>query len=1248
MNASPLFDRRRNLPIVQALLLALLLAPGVTHAVVNGQCVQARGGNSCTAGDVTFILVGLGNQTDGCLTSNDTLSIYLGGQLQNTSANTRYDIGMYIYNYLGTETAMAADVGYAYNGSSCARETLKPVGTTNDQRCTFDSPAGSLNLLGGSGPFFNGDGDTCGDLVKEGTSTTCDSNANNRWDDSFIIFPDPVTLKCMDLTGDGFVDIPTCATWGQNANEIGTAGSCATETDVRPGTGSKCNCGNVNSTVPAPSLSLSCSCSPTTVRSGGFANGSSTSCTVTFANNVSCTPDAGTAERFRCGAASYLQFDMVAGTPNGSHIFGQTLGNAPTETTSGTINTSTAGTLRWTPRDTVATGGGTSLGVIGHNQTGTLSFKYFIDPSVPSGTTINFTTTAYWANDAAFTSRVAQSALTANCSIVTSNAATWARVSSFEAREDEGRVAVEWETAAEVGTVAFEVERQDPESGRFVPVSERAVPAVQQLPGGRYRLVDSTAPRGEVHTYRLIEIDQQGRRETFGPYKVTVQGESRRAGDREDREFTAKAKALSPRLVRAAAERHVSNTKAASGKPAARARVEVTRAGMVRLRTVEIAGALGMSPEETAGQLRAGRLRLTRAGQDVAWQAAGDGDSDGLVFYGEAIDSPYTRINVYWLERAPGLTMASTAVRPASGPAAGSFTDTLHLETDAIPATTAPLPVEDFWIWKSFFPGYPGYDRATLTVDVPSPAAPAVTPATLALNLYGFTASQRASIRVNGQPAGEVTGGAGSFTGQVTLPAGTLLDGANSIEVVALEADRGLWLDSFDLTYAHGYRAAGDRLAFQAGAGATVDLSGFRSADIAVWDLAQPSAPRRLAGLAAQLRADGSWGVSFAAPGSGSFLALTGAALDTATVRASAPADLKNPGRGAEYVVIAPAGLRSEAQRLADLRSAQGLSTMVADLGDVMDVFGDGLYDPKAIRSFLSWAVRSWPAPPRYVVLAGKGTYDPRNLLGLSTNLLPAWLVTTEDGITAADSGYADFDGRGVPAVAIGRIPAVTAADLRAYVDKVAAYERDPGGAWTGAALLVSDDADMGGNFAATNNVLAGALGGGLAVSRLDLPAGAGASQLQASRSQLFSALRDGQALVSYVGHGGLDRITSEGLLLTSDVAGLGNGFRVPVMTALTCLISQFAYPSVTSLGEELVLRGDGGVSALFGPTWLSHNGDAEGLGRFLLPRLAEAESGRLGDRVLRGLSDYAAAGGSRETLRVYTLLGDPALALKR
>src|SRR5947209_3124990 len=662
-------------------LAALLLAAGPAHAVVTGQCVQARGGNSCTANDVTFVLVGLGNQTDGCVSSSDTVTLNLGAKISNTTAQTRYDIGMYIYDFTGTEPAgnPPAAVGYAYNGSDCARETLKPVGTASPAETCTTTPA--LDLTTGNGPFLNADNnsDLCGDLLK---STTCG--------DSFIVFTDPITVKCSDGLGgtaaDGFVDIPTCATWGNSANEVPTNGTnCGAtnathpETDVLPGTGSKCNCSNINSNIPAPNLSLSCSCSPTTVRTGA-SNGASTACTVTFTNNVSCTPNASTAERFRCGAASFLQFDMVANTPNNSFIFGQTQGNAPTETTGGTVDLSTTGTVRWTPRDTVATGGGTGLGILGHNETGTLSFQYYLDPAVPNGTTVNFTTTAYWSSSSSFSPRTAQSALTTTCSITASSAATWARISSLAARDEDGRVFVEWESAAEVGTVAFEVERLDPASGRFVKVVERPVPALAQLPGGRYRLLDATAPRGRELTYRVVEVDQQGRREILGPYRVAVTGAARRPADAGGAELTVRDKGLSPRLAAAVRQRATKSaqTAAAVSAPTAAARLKllVSRSGMVRVHASDLAAGLGLRPDQLAGLLRAARRRLSHCGQDVAWQPAADGD--GLVFYGEAIHGPYTDVNVYWLESGKGPLLAALAAQPATGPAATTFLDTLH------------------------------------------------------------------------------------------------------------------------------------------------------------------------------------------------------------------------------------------------------------------------------------------------------------------------------------------------------------------------------------------------------------------------------------------------------------------------------------------------------------------------------------------------------------------------------------------
>jgi Peptidase family C25 len=1266
-------SRKPVVALGRVLIIVLAAALAVSRgarAVVSGQCVQARGGNSCTAGDVTFVLVGLGTVSNGCVAQNSgTITMLMGATVSNTAAQDRYDIGMYINT---DPTGSTSGLGAAYDGTTCAREMLKPAGplfTGSVPSCTTDTPAGPYNLAGGSGPFINVDGNACSDLLKKVSSTTCDTVTPGTLDDSHMTFTDPITFPCKDLNpATGFLQIPTCATWGNRVGEV-NGGVCNSESDVMPGTGSKCNCAITPSNVPAPNLGLSCACSPTPVRPG-----QSTKCTVSFTNTFSpaCSnPTPPPAERFRCGAAGFIRWKVNYDTTKGQVLnytgacttntdckyAGQacvagtctpTQPSTPSETTGGTtaVN-STSGLVTWTPKDLVANGG--TLGIVSQNESGSMSYQYYVNTGT-AAQTINQTVQTYYSNAGTFSPESLNTALSTTCTFSVDPNATWAGVSSFTAREEGGQVVVEWETAAEVGTVGFEVERRDPATGRFVKVAEHALPAVGQLPGGRYLLADPAAPRGERLTYRLVEVDQQGGRQVFGPYQVAPSGGARRPREERGRDFSATAKGVSPRLARAAMEAIEKATRsaaaAAPGRAShlSRAKIEVTESGMYRVRAQDIGSALGMPAAEAAARLRAGQLRLSNAGQDVAWQPAADGN--GLVFYAAALHTPYTDSNVYWLDPGDGQLVATAVARPASGPAAAAFVDTVHLETDAIPAIASPVPVPDFWIWKSFFPGFPGFDSATVSAPVPVPAAGA---ATLAVNLYGFAALQRANLIMNGRFVGRIEWpGVGPYTASLALPPDMLRDGDNEIELDALEGERGFWLDSFDLTYPRLYRAQQGRIAFRADAGAAVALGGFPDPDVSVYDLSQPLAPRRLLAAPAQPLPDGTWGVSFAAPASGPYFATTGGALLRPIVVSRAPADLRGPGNKADYLVISPVDLRSEAQRLAELRAAQGLSALVVDLDDVIDVFSDGIPDPLAIRRFLAYAVANWQTPPRYVALAGKGSYDPRNLLGLFSNLLPPLLIATGDGLAPADAEYADFDDSGVPAVAIGRIPALSLAEMHDYVNKLAAYEANPGGPWTRRELLVADHADAGGDFAATSQALAATLPPGLVLTRVNVPPSPSPAQMQASRSQLADALRRGQVMMSYVGHGGLDRLSSEGLLLTTDVPQLGNAPRLPVMTALTCLLAEFAYPTVTSLGEDLVMQADGGAVALYGPTWLSYNAPAGDFGQYLLPELSAAGGGRLGDRLLRGLSAYAAAGGDRQMLRLYTLLGDPALAVKR
>jgi hypothetical protein len=94
-----------------------------------------------------------------------------------------------------------------------------------------------------------------------------------------------------------------------------------------------------------------------------------------------------------------------------------------------------------------------------------------------------------------------------------------------ESRGDD--VYVVWATAAEVGTIGFFVERLDPVTGGYVPVHDTIVPgALFSADENQYDVLDPEAVPGGTYTYRLIEIENTGTRNTYGPFTVTVDADN--------------------------------------------------------------------------------------------------------------------------------------------------------------------------------------------------------------------------------------------------------------------------------------------------------------------------------------------------------------------------------------------------------------------------------------------------------------------------------------------------------------------------------------------------------------------------------------------------------------------------------------------------------------------------------------------------------------------------------------------------
>ncbi|HWR97171.1 MAG TPA: C25 family cysteine peptidase, partial [Candidatus Methanoperedens sp.] len=502
-----------------------------------------------------------------------------------------------------------------------------------------------------------------------------------------------------------------------------------------------------------------------------------------------------------------------------------------------------------------------------------------------------------------------------------------------------------------------------------------------------------------------------------------------------------------------------------------------------------------------------------------------------------------------------------------------------------------------------------------------------------------------AQVRLNGVDIGEVRwNGLATQQATLTFDAALLADGENAVEVAALAdtaAPYGIfYLDSFVLRYRSRYQARGDRLAFSAGGNPVVRVSGFGTPNVLLFDVTRAKRPVRI--LATPF-ADGagSWGVAIAPQSPDArYEALTReAAAAPAWVAADAPSALRDPRNRGRYVVVTTRDLLGPARRLAELRGG-----IVADIEDVYDEFNHGSPSPFALRRFLTYATRRWRVRPRYVVLAGDGTFDYRDNLGVGGNLIPPMMIGTGQGLFPSDTWFADSAGGPAPELAIGRLPVASAAELDRLIDKIILRESTPDRAWTASLLALADDADRAGDFPADSDRIAALAPPALTVNRIHL----GALTLAAARAGLFAAVRDGAGLVNYVGHAGYDVLATEGLLTSADVDLLENAARPTVLTAMTCLAGDFAFPGSPGLAELLVRRETGGAAAVWAPTGLSVNDPAVRLAEgFYAAAFAGTDAVRIGDVVLAAQRAYEQARNPAALLRIYVLLGDPAMRLR-
>lgn len=673
---------------------------------------------------------------------------------------------------------------------------------------------------------------------------------------------------------------------------------------------------------------------------------------------------------------------------------------------------------------------------------------------------------------------------------------------------------------------------------------------------------------------------------------------------------------------------------------------------------------------------------------------------DFFLFWGLKNTSIYADTNIYWLNYGgtSGKRMAVEATGGGTVPA--SFTDTVTAEKNLQYYTVLPQnDTQEHWFWNALLNA--GTDSADYPITVPTPQNSGN--ATLKTTVAGFTTDAHSTvISVNGNvfPAD-------NWSGQqmhdisITFPASYLQAGSNTIQVqegaALTSVFSQIFIDKFALTYPSAFTAVSDARRYQQNGNGSFEyvISGFTNNNLESFDVTDPTNVVSLDTTATTSDGGATYDahVSDTINSAHQYITLaTSQRMPPASIEKDSPSSLRSLANGADYLIITHSDFMASAQTLAAFRAPLG-RVKVVDVQDVYDEFGDGEMDAAAIANFLAFVYANWQTPrTQYVVLFGDGNYDFKKYyppILQESNYIPPYLRFVDPwiGLTASDYAFLPPDvippppdQLTLPTMAIGRLPALTAADADAMVNKIMWYENDAtdpnsAKAWRKKITFVSDNGydssgnmDPAGNFWAYSDEVASDpyyVPTPLVVDRnyynpcnpvtypdyCQLPYATYPSASDV-HDALINSINDGRLIVNYVGHGSYTQWGDERFWQTSDVSSLTNGAtgaRFPVFLPMTCLEGYFQFPGSLaagiSLGEAVVRADNAGAIASWAPTGFGVTSGHDFFDRGFFQAVFQTGQVRVGTAGILAKAFLVSESGNTygDLLATLNLLGDPA-----
>jgi len=671
-------------------------------------------------------------------------------------------------------------------------------------------------------------------------------------------------------------------------------------------------------------------------------------------------------------------------------------------------------------------------------------------------------------------------------------------------------------------------------------------------------------------------------------------------------------------------------------------KIFIKEEGWYRVRQPELVEA-GLNPK-----VNPKKLQLFVDGQEEAIRVVGQDDrrfdpQDFIEFYATGLDTPFTDTRTYYLleEKSAGKRIKKSEGK-GGGSASGRFPFSVKFKERVYYFPSIKNGDAENFFGPAVAPASvlpPGFLDVLIGASNldPSPSLKA----TLEIALQGGTVVlHRVKVLVNDIEAGDV-----EFFGQsrevfeIEVPHSHLREGENKITLIPQGGTSDVSLvDYIQLTYWHSFVADDNVLKLQAEGSKRVTIKGFSRPGIRIVDYTDPLRALEVSGNIEVLGTG--YTITFKVPDTGTrlLMAFTGNEVkEPFGIVANKPSSWHQQMPGYDFVIISHKDFFKALEPLKQQRESQVLSVALLDVEDLYDEFNFGNKSPQAIRDFLVSATANWDKSPRFVLLVGDASFDPRNYFGEGEyDSVPTKILETASLETASDDWFADVDDNGLPDMAVGRMPVRTSEDAVAVVKKILAYEK---AIPMDHAVLVADKVGyFEFDYAEAAREVEDLLPSSIVAEEIfrgdfndDLVA----------KDAVISSINSGPLLVNYIGDGSVE--VWEKSITSDDAPLLTNGLQLPLFVNMTSLNGYFHDLYTESLAEALLKAASGGAIAVWASSGLTEPEEQVVMNKEFVRLLFNGEGLTIGEAAMRAKIVVD----DPDVRKTWILFGDPTTKLR-